>query len=154
MNSRTKSELVGQPIGYWAGEAYRLISDRLIRSLAEAGLTQPQWWVLGRVASGSRSWSIEQLVDELQPYSDNEEGRDVGDEIADLIERNAVRESGGILVITERGAALLATAQANNGSAHSEMRADLTDDEYAATIEGLTKVVGILRGDSRDGAGA
>lgn len=149
MNSNTRNDLVSQPIGFWAGEAYRLISARLIQSLAEAGLTQPQWWVLGRIGGEPRSWSIDQLVDELEPYSDNEEGRDIGDEIKDLVARGAVRTSGGTLVITERGAALLATAQANNGSAHGEMRADLTDDEYAAMIDGLMKVVGSLGGDPR-----
>lgn len=144
MDAETKAALVGQPIGYWAGEAYRRVSARLIASLREAGLSQPQWWVLGRVDDSTRSWTRDELINELQPYSDVEEGRSVAAELDELADRAAVRVVDERLVITPTGSELLEAARANNGAAHRAMRSQLSDDEYAAMIDGLQKIVGAL----------
>ncbi|SDS57795.1 MarR family winged helix-turn-helix transcriptional regulator [Microlunatus soli] len=146
-NADDASNRADQPIGYWAGEAYRRISAGLIRSLAEVGVSQPQWWVLIRLADAPRPVPRERVVTELQPYSDNEEGRDVDLDVADLVDRGAVRDDNDALTITEAGTALLAAARTNNERAHRSMRAALTDDEYAAMIDGLRKIVGALGGD-------
>ncbi|MCO1658868.1 hypothetical protein [Pseudonocardia humida] len=60
----------------WSGEAYRRVADSIRGSLAANDLSQPQWWILNRLADTSRSWRRAGLVEELTPYSDNEEGRD------------------------------------------------------------------------------
>ncbi|MGL5912112.1 MAG: hypothetical protein ACRCZP_19065, partial [Phycicoccus sp.] len=75
METYPRHELVAQPIGYWSGEAYRRIAAAIRESLAVNDLTQPQWWVLGRVVDTSRAGTRSGLSEELAPYSAAEEGR-------------------------------------------------------------------------------
>ncbi|MGL5928122.1 MAG: MarR family winged helix-turn-helix transcriptional regulator [Dermatophilaceae bacterium] len=149
METSTQRELAAQPIGYWTGEAYRRIAAALRESLAVNDLTQPQWWVLGRVVDTSRAWTGEGLIEELTPYSAAEEGRDVGKELDRLMERGWVRADGEAIVATDEGAERLQRAQERNGETHRAMKAGVGEDEYAVAIDVLRRMVGNLGGDPR-----
>jgi hypothetical protein len=147
--SYTRDELVKQPIGYWSGEAYRRIARALRESLARNGLSQPQWWVLNRLDDPSRVWTRSGLVDELKPFSDNEQGLDVSVEIDRLIDNGLASAEADVVTMTGEGAARLGAARERNGRTHQDMRSGIDDEEYAVTIDVLRRIVGNLGGDSR-----
>lgn len=89
------------------------------------------------------------LVAELAPYSDKEEGRDVGGEIEGLVAAGLAATVGDALVLTDEGAARLAAARERNGRTHRDMLTGIGDDEYAVTIDVLRRIVGNLGGDPR-----
>jgi uncharacterized protein (TIGR02246 family) len=138
--------LVAQPIGFWSGEAYRRIAAALRASLAERGLTQPQWWILNHLDGGPRTRA--DLVAALTGYSDREEGRDIADELDALVGSGLVAESDAV-VLTQAGRTRLAEAREHNGATHAALRAGVSDDEYARTIDVLRRMVGNLGGDPR-----
>jgi hypothetical protein len=144
-----REDLVRQPIGYWSGEAYRRVADGIRRGLAATGLSQPQWWILNRLDDTSRTWTAAGLVEELAPYSAREEGRDVGDELAQLVAAGLAAADGEAVVMTAAGAQRLAAARERNGRTHREARAGISDEEYATTIDVLRRIVGNLGGDAR-----
>lgn len=115
----SQEDLAKQPIGYWSGEAYRRVAEALRQSLAANGLTQPQWWVLNRLDDTSRTWTRSELVEELAPYSEKEEGRSVADEVERLIDEGLVASTGDVVTMTGEGIARLAAARERNGRVHT-----------------------------------
>ncbi|MCO1656286.1 MarR family transcriptional regulator [Pseudonocardia humida] len=144
-----RDDLVRQPIGYWSGEAYRRVADGIRAGLAANGLSQPGWWILNRLADASRSWTPAGLVEELAPYSDREEGRDVADELERLLAAGLAAVDGDTVAITAAGTERLLAARERNGRTHRAMREGISDDEYATTIDVLRRIVGNLGGDPR-----
>lgn len=149
MTTYDRAELAKQPIGYWSGAAHRRVAGAIRESLAVNGLSQPQWWVLNRLADGTRTWTRRGLVEELTPYSEAEEGRDVAAEIERLVAAGLAAADGDAVLMTEAGTARLAAARERNGHAHRAALAGIGDDEYAVTIDVLRRIVGNLGGDSR-----
>jgi MarR family transcriptional regulator, organic hydroperoxide resistance regulator len=145
----SQDDLVRQPIGYWSGEAYRRVADAIRSSLAANGLSQPQWWILNRLDDTSRAWTRAGLVEELTSYSNNEEGRDVADELERMIAVGLVAAEGDSVAMTAAGTERLAAARDRNGRTHREMLTGIDDDEYGTTIDVLRRIVGNLGGDSR-----
>jgi hypothetical protein len=145
----SQEELVRQPIGYWSGEAYRRVADAIRGSLAANGLSQPQWWILNRLEDTSRAWTRTGLVEELTPYSNGEEGRDVADELEQMIAMGLAAADGDSVTKTAAGSERLAAARNRNGQTHRDMLTGIHDDEYATTIDVLRRIVGNLGGDSR-----
>ena len=145
----SRAELARQPIGYWSGEAYRRVAGSIRDALAANGLSQPQWWILNRLDDATRTWTRAGLVEELAPYSDREEGRDVGGELDALVAAGLAAVEGGTVSATAAGAARLAAARERNGRAHRDALAGIPDDEYATAIDVLRRVVGNLGGDPR-----
>lgn len=142
-----RDELVRQPIGYWTGEAYRRIAAALRESLAANALSQPQWWILNHLDGGPKPRDV--LVETLTGYSDREEGRDVSRELDAMVEAGLVVESEVGVSLTGDGVARLAAARERNGVTHASLRAGVSDEEYATTIDVLRRVVGNLGGDAR-----
>ena len=149
MTTYSIEDLAAQPIGFWSGEAYRRIAEALRESLAANGLSQPQWWALGRLEDTSREWSRQLLIDELTPYSAAEEGREVGQELDGLVAVGWASASGDTLTITPEGLERLKLAQRRNGETHQKTREGVSDAEYAGAIDVLRRMVGNLGGDSQ-----
>ncbi|MCF7549604.1 MarR family transcriptional regulator [Pseudonocardia sp. WMMC193] len=142
-----RDELVRQPIGYWTGEAYRRIAAAIRESLAANALSQPQWWILNHLDGGPRPRDV--LVETLTGYSDREEGRDVASELDAMVGAGLVVESEVGVALTGDGVTRLAAARERNGATHASLRADVSDEEYATTIDVLRRIVGNLGGDAR-----
>lgn len=145
----SQADLVRQPIGYWSGEAYRRVADSIRSSLAANGLSQPQWWILNRLEDTSGTWTRTGLVGELTPFSAKEEGRDVADELEQLIAVGLAAAEGDSVTRTAAGSERLAAARDRNGRTHRDMLTGIDDEEYATTIDVLRRIVGNLGGDSR-----
>ena len=147
VTAQQSSEVNSQPIGYWAGESYRRIAAAIRQSLAEEGLTQPQWWMLNHVAKGE--WSQAALLDKLAPINANEQGLDLVHELDGLIERGWLTREPATeqLTLTPEGEAGRRQTWDRNGATHRGMIAGVSGPEYDACITVLQRIVGNLGGD-------
>jgi uncharacterized protein (TIGR02246 family) len=139
-----QDRLVAQPIGYWSGEAYRRIAAAIRGTLAERGLSQPQWWILNHLDAGPHTRA--ELIEKLADYSTREEGRDIAAEFDALVESGLVDATA---VMTPAGRTRLAEAREHSSITQATIRNGVSDDEYARTIDVLRRMVGNLGGDPR-----
>lgn len=95
------------------------------------------------------AWPRAALVEELTSYSDREEGRDVADELDQLVAAGLAAADGDAISRTAAGSRRLAAARERNGRTHRDMLTGVDDDEYATAIDVLSRIVGNLGGDSR-----
>ncbi len=147
MTAQQSSEVQSQPIGYWTGEAYRHIAAAIRESLAEEGLTQPQWWMLNHVAKGE--WRQDTLLDKLAPVNATEQNLDLVHELGGLIERGWLTREPATeqLTLTPEGEAGRRHTWDRNGATHHGMIAGVSEAEYDVCITVLQRIVGNLGGD-------
>lgn len=139
-----QDQLAAQPIGHWAREAATLVIGGLRAALAEENLTQPHWWTLGHLAGAPATWKRAALTEKLTPYDDQD--TDFEAVYDDLEARGWLTESDGVLTLTEAGHAGRQRAHDRNAKVHERMRQGVSDAEYAATIDGLRRMVANLGG--------
>lgn len=141
------NEIKSQPIGYWTGEAYRRIAGAIRASLAAEGLTQPQWWTLNHVANGE--WTRSALVEKLAPFSADEQGLDLDEELDRLLEQGWATHDTVTdkLSLTTTGEEHRQRAWARNGATHRAMLDGVSDGQYDDCISILQRIVGNLGGD-------
>lgn len=147
VTAQQSSEVKSQPIGYWTGEAYRHIAAAIRTSLAEEGLTQPQWWMLNHVANAD--WTPDALLDKLAPVNANEQDLLLVRELDGLIERGWLYREPATeqLVLTREGEAGRRQTWDRNGGTHRRMIAGVSEAEYDVCITVLQRIVGNLGGD-------
>lgn len=140
----TQDQLAAQPIGYWAREAANLVIGGLRAALAEENLTQPHWWTLNHVAASPASWKRAALTEKLTPYDDQDTDFDALYD--DLAARGWLTETDGALTLTDAGEAGRLRARDRNAKVHVRMREGVDDAAYAATVDGLRRMVANLGG--------
>jgi hypothetical protein len=140
-----KEELAAQPIGWWSGETYRRVVGEIRAALAVERLTQPHWWTLNHVAGDPGRWGRVTLAERLTPYDDL--GTDFDGVFDDLVGRGWLTEEAGAFRLTEAGEAGRLRAHDRMSPIHERVRAGITEDEYAATIDVLRRIVANLGGD-------
>lgn len=141
------NEIKSQPIGYWTGEAYRRIAGAIRASLAAEGLTQPQWWTLNHLANGE--WTRSALVEKLAPFSADEQGLDLDEELDRLLEQGWATHDTVTdkLSLTTTGEEHRQRAWTRNGATHRAMLDGVSDGQYDDCISILQRIVGNLGGD-------
>ncbi|WP_327252186.1 MarR family winged helix-turn-helix transcriptional regulator [Streptomyces sp. NBC_01244] len=140
----SQDQLAAQPIGYWAREAANLVIGGLRAALAEENLTQPHWWTLNHVAAAPAHWKRAALTEKLTAYDDQD--TDFEALYDDLAARGWLTETDGVLTLTEQGEAGRVRAHDRNAKVHARMREGMDDAAYAATIDGLRRMVANLGG--------
>lgn len=140
----SQDQLAAQPIGYWAREAGNLVIGGLRAALAEENLTQPHWWTLNHVAGSPAHWKRAALTEKLTAYDDQDTDFDALYD--DLAARGWLTEADGVLTLTEQGEAGRVRAHDRNAKVHARMREGVDDAAYAATIDGLRRMVANLGG--------
>ncbi|MEV6259689.1 MarR family winged helix-turn-helix transcriptional regulator [Streptomyces sp. NPDC051784] len=139
--SHDDTGLARQPIGYWSWAAHKAAVTHIRTALAEVGLTQPPWWVLGRLVDADEQGRPRaEVVATLRGYLD------VGDalepEIDSLVARGLVTEDPGTrLRLTGEGHALRAEAAERVGRALADIHAGITDEEYVAALKVLQRMI-------------
>ncbi len=135
-----------QPIGFWTGEAHKLVGAKLHQTLADNGLSQPQWWMLNHLESAT--WTRDGLLEMLAPYNDNEEGRDLAAELEHLFEAGLVSVAeGDALQMTPGGVETLMVSRRLNMAANDNMLSGVSPDDLITCINVLRAVVQNLGGD-------
>lgn len=138
--SHSDPELLRQPIGYWSWAAYKAVVTRTRAALADYGVTQPQWWVLARLARAEHGTPRSEVLDTLGGYLDV--GAALEADIDDLDVRGLVTEDvHGRLTLTPEGEALHAKTAAVQDRLWAERHAGISDAEYLTTLKVLQRFI-------------
>ncbi|GAA2571956.1 hypothetical protein GCM10010435_53070 [Winogradskya consettensis] len=146
MKDYSEAELARQPIGYWSGEAYRVVVGQIRAALAEEQLTQPHWWTLNHVSGAPGQWGRAALAERLRRFDDL--GVSFDDMFDDLAGRGWMVDVDGTLTLTEDGMAGLARARERSARVHAQTHRGVTTAEYAAALNVLRRMIDNLGGDS------
>lgn len=134
--------MAAQPIGYWSRAAHQAVVGRLRAELVFEQLTQPHWWTLNHVSSGT--WTRSVLADRLQPYDDL--GIEMEDVFDDLLERGWLTDASGVLGLTPDGEQGLARARERMTGAQADTCEGISTEDYVTTINTLRRMIANLGG--------
>ncbi|MFG2973704.1 MarR family transcriptional regulator [Streptomyces sp. NPDC048331] len=140
--SHDDAELIRQPIGYWSWAAYDAVVNRTRAALAELGTTQPQWWILARVAlAGDEIRTRDELTATLRGYlAVGEEA--LSEELDTTIVRGWItQDTEGRLELTPEGREFYDKAATLQGDLWDERHAGISDGEYLITLKVLQRFV-------------
>ncbi|MEO3787757.1 MarR family transcriptional regulator [Actinocorallia sp. B10E7] len=146
MKEYSQERLAAQPVGYWSGEAYRLVVGRIRADLAVENLTQPHWWTLNHVAGAPGVWSRSKLTEKLAPFDDL--GIDFNAVFDDLVTRGWLREDADALTLTEAGEAGRLRAKDRSARALEQMHEGIDKADYVTALNVLRRMIANLGGDS------
>ncbi|WP_030891414.1 MarR family winged helix-turn-helix transcriptional regulator [Streptomyces sp. NRRL F-5053] len=140
--SHSDEELIRQPIGYWSWAAAKAVVSRTRGALAGLGLSQPQWWVLARVAaSAGEGRTRGEVTEVLRGYLDVGD-RSLGEEIDEAAVRGwLVEDAAGRLRLTAEGEELYAGAARLQDELWAERHAGISDEEYLVTMKALQRFI-------------
>ncbi|GGX62898.1 MarR family winged helix-turn-helix transcriptional regulator [Streptomyces fructofermentans] len=139
--SHSDAELVRQPIGYWSWAAHRATVDRIRAALAEIGTTQPQCWVLARVADAGTAKNRDDVSRLLGNYLDT--GADgVDAEIDATVDRGWVaQDAEGGLRLTAAGTDFYVRAAALQADLWEERHRGISEEDYLTTLKVLQRFI-------------
>ncbi|UQX03863.1 MarR family winged helix-turn-helix transcriptional regulator [Streptomyces sp. RerS4] len=140
--SHSDAELIKQPIGYWSWAAYDAVVSRTRGALAEIGTTQPQWWILARLALAEESARTRDALSATLSGYLTVGGETIGEEIDTTIARGWVIEGPGeILELTAEGRDFFDRAAALQKELWNERHAGISDEEYRDTLKVLQRFI-------------
>ncbi|MFT2014872.1 MarR family winged helix-turn-helix transcriptional regulator [Streptomyces sp. 796.1] len=138
--SHSDEELVKQPIGYWSWAASDAVVTFIRASLADVGLSQPQWWTLNQVGQSPTGRTRDEITAVLQGYLGI--GDKLQPDIDDLLERRLLApDTAGRLQLTETGTALLTQAAEIQDANRATIHDGVTDAEFLTTIKVLQRMI-------------
>ncbi|MEV8017681.1 MarR family winged helix-turn-helix transcriptional regulator [Streptomyces sp. NPDC086554] len=138
--SHSDEELINQPIGYWASAAGEAVVHHIRTMLAEAGLTQPQWWILNQITTDDGRDKAE-VVATLRGYL-NVGDNSLHHNISALHDRALLTEdTDGRLRITDEGRRLRDDTAARQQKTRAEIHEGIPDEEYIRTLKVLQRMI-------------
>ncbi|GAB2607661.1 hypothetical protein GCM10027168_45590 [Streptomyces capparidis] len=142
----TDEMLAGQPIGYWAGLVHEAVTRRLRDVMARIDVTQPQYWVLNRVAGGPTAPSREEVIAELTPLAGGP--HEIPRVIDQLLHRGWLRIDAEQKVhLTETGEAARVRLRGLATELRAEVHRGISDEEYVAALKVLRTMIANAEGD-------
>ncbi|WP_327738366.1 MarR family winged helix-turn-helix transcriptional regulator [Streptomyces nojiriensis] len=140
--SHEDAELIRQPIGYWSWAAYDAVVSRTRGALAGLGTTQPQWWILSRVAlAGDEVRTREGVTETLRGYL-AVGGEALSEEMDTVIVQGWItQDAEGRLAMTPEGREFFDKAVALQGDLWDERHAGISDEEYLITLKVLQRFI-------------
>ncbi|WP_327265250.1 MarR family winged helix-turn-helix transcriptional regulator [Streptomyces sp. NBC_01232] len=140
--SHDDAELIRQPIGYWSWAAYDAVVNRTRGALAELGTTQPQWWILARVAlAGDEVRTRDEVTGTLRGYLAVGD-QALSEELDTVIVRGWItQDTEGRLEMTAEGREFFDRAATLQKHLWDERHAGISDEEYLATLKVLQRFI-------------
>ncbi|WP_405791187.1 MarR family winged helix-turn-helix transcriptional regulator [Streptomyces sp. NBC_00029] len=140
--SHDDAELIRQPIGYWSWAAYDAVVNRTRGALAELGTTQPQWWILARVAlAGDEVRTRDEVTGTLRGYLAVGD-QALSEELDTVIVRGWItQDAEGRLEMTAEGREFFDRAATLQKHLWDERHAGISDEEYLATLKVLQRFI-------------
>ncbi|WP_189826732.1 MarR family winged helix-turn-helix transcriptional regulator [Streptomyces finlayi] len=136
------ADLASQPVAYWTGVASNAVKNLLRDSMARYDVTQPQWWVLNRVAGAPAT--RDEVVAGLAEVADNP--YDISRVVDQLLHRGwLVASDAGHLSLTEAGHAGRAEIKTLVTSLRAQVHEGVTDEEYVAALKVLRRMTANAR---------
>ncbi|MGZ9928655.1 MarR family transcriptional regulator [Streptomyces sp. NC-S4] len=139
--SHDDAELVRQPIGYWSRAASDAVVTRIRAVLAGIGTTQPQAWILDRIAQAAVPPTRDRVIGVLSGYAAAGID-DLAEEIDATIGRGWVtQDQHGHLELTAEGRQFHARVAATQAELWQERHRDIPDEEYVLTLKVLQRFI-------------
>ncbi|MFG2650103.1 MarR family winged helix-turn-helix transcriptional regulator [Streptomyces sp. NPDC048436] len=139
--SHSDEDLPDQPIGYWASAAGSAVVHHIRTTLAELGVTQPQWWILSQLVAGDEGRDRAAVLATLRGYLGVGDGP-LNHDINALRERRLLAEdAGGRLRVTDAGRALQAEISARQHKLRAQIHEGVTEEEYIQTLKVLQRMI-------------
>ncbi|MEU4997780.1 MarR family winged helix-turn-helix transcriptional regulator [Streptomyces sp. NPDC021622] len=147
--SHSDEELINQPIGYWASTAGAAVVHHIRTMLAEAGLTQPQWWILNQLVDTPEGRETADVVAILRGYLGVGDGN-LHHDIRALRERGLLTEdeAGARITITGAGRTLRDDTAVRQGNLRAEIHEGIPDEDYIRTLKVLQRMIHNVGGEA------
>lgn len=134
-----------QPLGFWTARAAEVIRNRTRGALAEAGLSQPEWWVLHQLSLKVDGTARSIVVDTVGP---NETPEVIEDAIDAGVRKGWISARGAELRLTAAGQAVFDRGARTQAALQSERMQGVSDDDFVTTIVVLQRVIENLGGNA------
>ncbi|WP_275460926.1 MarR family winged helix-turn-helix transcriptional regulator [Streptomyces noursei] len=137
--------LASQPIGYWSGLAHTTVTRYLRDAMAKIDVTQPQYWVLNRVAYAPVAPGFDEVVDHLTPLADDP--YEIPRVVHQLLHRGWLdSDAERRLHLTDAGEAVRVRVRELATEVRAEVHQGIGDEEYVAALKVLRKMVANVEG--------
>ncbi|MFG2977144.1 MarR family winged helix-turn-helix transcriptional regulator [Streptomyces sp. NPDC048331] len=139
--SHNDAELVRQPIGYWSWAASDAVVTRIRAVLAGIGTTQPQAWILSRIAGAEPPPTRDGVTGVLSGYAAAGID-DLDEEIDATVARGWVtQDADGHLELTPQGEDFHARVTRTQAELWQERHRGISDEEYVLTLKVLQRFI-------------
>ncbi|MEU8660666.1 MarR family winged helix-turn-helix transcriptional regulator [Actinoplanes philippinensis] len=142
-------ELAGQPAAYWTGVAYQALIAFTRARQAEAGFTQPQFWLL-RNLSANDLWpdgsgrTVAELEAAMSGYLRAED--DLAVSAAELEQRGWLSRDGDRLSITAAGEAARLEMKKAAPAIRARIHDGIPDADYVTALRVLGRMIANVGG--------
>ncbi|GAA2708291.1 MULTISPECIES: MarR family transcriptional regulator [Streptomyces] len=135
------SNLAGQPVGYWTYAAHKAVIRHIRAALATQDVTQPQWWTLNRTDLVEGGMTQQELRESLTVHLDHRP-EEIDQALYAMLSRGWLTEgTEGRYVLTEAGREAKERIFEVVRKVRAEIHAGITDEEYAAALTVLRRMI-------------
>ena len=130
-----------RPIGFWLKLVDRLIDEQFASTLEEHGVTRRQWQLLNVLSRGAAT--VEQLDVAVAPFlavRDDAAPESSAEHLGELIDSAWVDATPAGYELTDRGVAAFRRLADVVAEQRTTVARGITDAEYLATVDVLTRV--------------
>ncbi|MGW7597880.1 MarR family winged helix-turn-helix transcriptional regulator [Streptomyces antimycoticus] len=136
------SALAAQPIAYWTWATTRVLLQHVRSSLARVDVTQQQWWTLNYVDGAENGLTRAQVCARLDAFLDEVSPEDMGHAVDSLLHREwLTADDADRLTLTDAGRDAKARIKNLVAELRSEIHEGITDEEYAAALTILQRMI-------------
>jgi hypothetical protein len=145
LDELTDEQLAGQPAAYWTGVAYEALIAFTRRRQAEAGFTQPGFWLLRNLSANDlspdgRGRTVPELEEAMRTYLRAED--DLAAEAAVLAGQGLLtRDDDGRWWITEAGEAARLEMKKAAPAIRARIHEGIDDADYVAALKVLGRLI-------------
>jgi hypothetical protein len=145
LDELTDEQLAGQPAAYWTGVAYEALIAFTRRKQAEAGFTQPGFWLLRNLSVNDlspdgRGRTVAELEEVMSTYLRAED--DLAAEAAALAGQGLLtRDGDGRWQITEAGEAARLEMKKAAPAIRARIHEGIDDADYVAALKVLGRLI-------------
>jgi hypothetical protein len=145
LDELTDEQLAGQPAAYWTGVAYEALIAFTRRKQAEAGFTQPGFWLLRNLSVNDlspdgRGRTVAELEEAMSTYLRAED--DLTAEAAALAGQGLLtRDGDGRWQITEAGEAARLEMKKAAPAIRARIHEGIDDADYVAALKVLGRLI-------------
>jgi hypothetical protein len=142
-------ELAGQPAAYWTGVAYQALIAFTRARQAEAGFTQPQFWLLRNLSANDLSpdgsaRTVAELEEAMSTYLRPED--DLAAEAAALERRGWLTRDGDRWAITGAGEAARLDMKTAGPAIRARIHEGIPDADYVIALKVLRRMIANVGG--------